>query len=230
MPAWKVSSTDLTNFPFLEELYAFGKPLILSSGMATMDEVEEAIAFVTPDARGNAEFAPVSLLHCVSAYPAPVEAANLRVLPVLSDKLGVPVGYSDHSMGIGTAIAAAALGAAIIEKHMTIDRTLYGPDHKASLEPAEFTAMVAAIRDAVAARGRPIKEPQPCEKEHRVSVRRSLHATRDLPLGHILERDDLIALRPADGIAPNDMPRILGCGLVRAVAAGTPLCEEDIER
>jgi N-acetylneuraminate synthase/N,N'-diacetyllegionaminate synthase len=217
VPAWKVSSTDLTNHPFLAELCAFRKPLILSSGMATLAEVEEAVAFVR-DAGGA-----IAVLHCVSAYPSPVAQSNLAVLPLLRERLRAPVGYSDHTLGIGAAVAASALGAAIVEKHLTLDRALPGPDHKASLDPEEFARMVAAIREAVAAVGRAVKEPQPCEREHRISVRRSLHAARDLDHGHLLGAGDVLALRPADGIDPRELPNLIGRRLVRPVRAGAPL-------
>jgi len=222
VPAWKVSSTDLTNFPFLEELSAFGKPLILSSGMATLAEVEEAVAFVRPRFGGGAS-GSVALLHCVSSYPAPVDQSNLAVLPLLRERLRAPVGYSDHTLGIGAAVAACALGAAIIEKHLTLDRRLSGPDHKASLDPKGFARMVAAIREAQASLGKAVKEPQPSEREHRISVRRSLHAAHDLDSGHPLGRDDVLALRPADGIDPRELPNLIGRRLIRPVSAGAPL-------
>ena len=229
VPAWKVSSTDLDNLPFLEILATTGKPLIISSGMATLEEVELTIAFVRnlviPAPRGP--FAPVTLLHCVSAYPAPPAEVNLRAIPMLNERLGVPVGYSDHTLGIGVAVAAAALGAAVIEKHLTLDCAMEGPDHKASLEPAEFAVMTAAIRDAAAALGKAVKEPQPSETEHRVSVRRGLYAAHDLPQGHVLQRGDVVALRPATELPPASAPAIVGQRLVRAVAAGRALCRAD---
>jgi N-acetylneuraminate synthase/N,N'-diacetyllegionaminate synthase len=226
VPAWKVSSTDLTNHPFLADLCAFGKPLILSSGMATLAEVEEAVAFVRA-CLGRGAAAGVALLHCVSAYPAPVEQSNLAVLALLRDRLDAPVGYSDHTLGIGTSVGACALGAAIIEKHLTLDRALPGPDHKASLDPLDFARMVGAIREAQAAVGQAVKEPQPSEREHRVSVRRSLHAAHDLDRGHRLGLGDVLALRPADGIDPRELPNLIGRRLSRTVRKGAPLRDAD---
>jgi sialic acid synthase SpsE len=228
VPAWKVSSTDLMNFPFLEDLCGTGKPLILSSGMATHDEVIEASQFVAARATGSDMFAPVSLLHCVSSYPAPMSQVNLKVIPALSEELNIPVGYSDHTLGIGAAIGAASLGASIIEKHLTLDRNLPGPDHQASLEPIEFGLMVKTIRDVELALGSSIKEPQECELEHRISVRRSLHAAKDLQAGESLTSEDLIALRPADGIEPNRLKDIIGRKLKHDISTGTPIKENDL--
>ncbi len=229
VPAWKVSSTDLTNWPFLAALCRLGKPLILSTGMATLDEVTDTAAFVAPRVRGGAGFAPLTVLHCVSAYPAPLEACNLRGLPVMAAALpDAAVGYSDHTLGIGAPVAAVALGARMIEKHLTLDKAMPGPDHKASADPAEFAAMVRAVREAAAALGRAVKEPQPCELQHRDTVRRSLHLTRSLAAGHVLGEDDLVALRPADGLAPNRLAQVLGRRLARAVAGGRPLTEGDL--
>jgi len=228
VPAWKVSSTDLTNFPFLKSLAAMGKPLILSSGMATLEETKQAVDFLRPLAKPAGGFPAVSMLHCVSAYPAPLDATNLAVLPVLAEELDVPIGFSDHSLGIGACVGAVALGACILEKHLTLDTALPGPDHKASLEPHELAALVTAARDARRAVGQAVKEPQSCESEHRKHVRRSLHAARDLAAGQTLGEDDLIALRPADGIDPRDYETVLGRTLTHAIAKGSALHPEDL--
>lgn len=229
VPAWKVSSTDLTNHPFLGLLADMGRPLILSSGMATLDEVCAATDFLRGRAKPAGRFAGLTMLHCVSAYPAPLEALNLRCLPMLAQALvDVPVGYSDHSLGIGAPVAAVALGAVMVEKHLTLDKAMAGPDHRASADPAELAAMIAAIRETEASLGAAVKEPQPCELEHRRSVRRSLHSVRDLPVGHRLAETDLIALRPADGIAPSRLNQVVGRTLVRDLAAGRPLLEQDL--
>ncbi len=229
VPAWKVSSTDLDNLPFLDVLAATGKPLIVSSGMATMEEVGDTIAFLRDRVRAmpGSLFAPVTLLHCVSAYPAPPEEVNLRAIPMLRERLGVPVGFSDHTLGIGIAVAAATLGATIIEKHLTLDRGMPGPDHKASLGPTEFAAMTAAIRQAAAALGEPVKGPQSSETEHRISVRRGLYAAYDLAQGHVLKRGDVVALRPASEFPPRALPDILGRRLVRGIAEGQPFSATD---
>jgi N,N'-diacetyllegionaminate synthase len=230
--AWKVSSTDLDNLPFLDVLAATGKPLIISSGMATQDEVEETIAYLHSliEQPAGGAFPPVTLLHCVSAYPAPIAEVNLRAIPMLRDRLGIPVGYSDHTLGIGASVGAAVLGATIIEKHLTLDCALPGPDHKASLEPKRFAEMTRAIREAVAALGEPVKKPQPSEIEHRVSVRRGLYAAYDLPTGHVLKRGDVIALRPATELPPRALPDVLGRRLERPVAGGKPFSRADFGR
>lgn len=229
VPAWKVSSTDLTNYPFLALLAELGRPLILSSGMATLDETVAATDFLRGRAKSAGRFNAITMLHCVSAYPAPLESLNLRCLPLLAQSLpGVAVGYSDHSLGIGAPVAAVALGAVMVEKHLTLDKTMPGPDHRASADPGEFSAMVAAIRQAERSLGQAVKAPQECELEHRRSVRRSLHAVRDLSAGHILTQDDLIALRPADGIEPSRLAQVLGRALAGPIMAGRPLHDRDL--
>ncbi len=228
VPAWKVSSTDLTNWPLLAHLCDHGRPLLLSTGMATLNEVVETVAYLKPMARGQDGFPPITVLHCVSAYPAPVDQCHISALPEIASATEVPVGYSDHTLGIGVAVAAAAFGATVIEKHLTLDVTMPGPDHRASLAPQAFAAMVTAVRDAAAAVGDPVKAPQPSEIEHRVSVRRGLYFAADLPAGHRLDADDLIALRPATGLPPSKRDTILGKALRRPVAAGTPVVEEDV--
>jgi sialic acid synthase SpsE len=158
LPVFKIPSGEITNLPFLEHLARKGRPIILSTGMSNLGEVEEAVGVLK-----NAGATSLTLLHCVTEYPAPYGEVNLRAMRTLRSAFGLPVGYSDHTPGIEIAVAAAALGADVIEKHFTLDRSLPGPDHAASLEPAELKDMVTAIRHVEVALGTGIKAPAPCE-------------------------------------------------------------------
>lgn len=221
--AVKVSSGDVTNLPFLACLARAGRPIVLSTGMATEDEIQRAVDTI----RANGA-PPLALLHCVSCYPTPAADVNLRAMDTMRRRFAVPVGWSDHTLGTAIAVAAAARGADIIEKHLTIDRTLPGPDHAASLEPGEFRAMVAAIREVALALGDGVKRPRPIEAPIAALVRRSLHWRCDLPAGHAIEADDFEALRPNDGVAPEHAGRIVGRRLARRAEAGAPVLESDL--
>ncbi|WP_416799347.1 N-acetylneuraminate synthase family protein [Ciceribacter azotifigens] len=223
VPAFKVPSPDCVSQSYLEHMGSKRRPVILSTGMCTLEEV--AFGVETLKSAGSDQ---IVLLHCTSCYPAPPEELNLRVIPALSEITGLPVGYSDHSDGIAVSIAAVALGACVIEKHMTVDRNLPGPDHKASLEVHEFAAMVSGIRNVERALGRPIKAPQPCELSSRQLGRRSVAVTRNLPAGHRLTADDLALLRPGTGLPPR-MERLLpGRILSRSIAENTLIALEDL--
>jgi len=218
----KIGSGEITNAPLLLHAARTGLPVILSTGMSTLEDVEAALGVLAfgygggAAAPGEAGFraafasaagraalrAKVSLLHCTSEYPAPVEDINLRAMDSLRDAFGLPTGLSDHSAGIAVAIAAAARGAAIIEKHFTLDRALPGPDHQASLEPEMLARMVAAIREAGAALGSPRKQPAPSEQATRVIARRSLVAARDMAKGEVFGAGDIAAKRPGGGVSP----------------------------
>lgn len=221
MPAIKVASGELTNGPALERIGAKAMPVYLSTGMATLDEVRQAL-----DAVRRAGATEVTVLHCTSLYPAPLETLNLRALASLQSELGVPVGYSDHSEGIHAAVAAVALGATVLEKHLTLDRSLPGPDHAASLEPDEMAEMIRAVRDVAAALGDGVKRPVPAEAEIARVARRSWHASRALPAGHRLAEGDAVPLRPEIGVSTNRP--IVGRALARDVAAGAAILEEDL--
>ncbi len=223
VPAFKVGSGDLTNHPFLAHLAGLGRPLIVSTGMATLDEVEDAAACIR--AHGDP---PVAWLHCVSAYPAPVAASNLRAVDGLRLAVGGPVGLSDHTPGTEVAIAAVARGAQVIEKHLTLDRSMSGPDHAASLEPGAFAQLVRQIRAVESALGDGIKRPQPCEGDTAAVARRSLVAARDLPAGHRLAPGDVVAKRPGHGIAPDRLAAVLGKALAKPLAADALLAWEDL--
>jgi N,N'-diacetyllegionaminate synthase len=202
---YKVPSGEITNLPFLKHLARKGRPLILSTGMSTLGEVEEAVNVLK--AAGASK---LTLLHCVTEYPAPYAEVNLRAMHTLKSAFGLPVGYSDHTPGIDIAIAAVALGAEVIEKHLTLDRSLPGPDHAASLEPSELQQMVVAIRHVEAALGTGIKAPAPCELPNLLVARKSVVAARLLPAGHQLRIGDLDIKRPGNGLAPKLLPELIG--------------------
>jgi len=214
VPMYKVPSGEITNLPFLQHLARKGRPLILSTGMSTLGEVEEAVHVLQ-----SAGASQLTLLHCVTEYPAPYAEVNLRAMQTLKSAFGLPVGYSDHTPGIDIAIAAVALGAEVIEKHFTLDRSLAGPDHAASLEPVELQQMVAAIRHVEAALGTGIKSQAPCELLNISVARKSVVAARALPAGHQLAIGDLDIKRPGNGLAPKLLPALIGrtlrAGLVK---------------
>jgi N,N'-diacetyllegionaminate synthase len=202
---FKVPSGEITNFPFLRHLAHMGRPLILSTGMSTIGEVEEAVHVLQTEGASQ-----LTLLHCVTEYPAPYEEVNLRAMQTLKSAFGLPVGYSDHTPGIEIAVAAAALGAEVIEKHFTLNRSLPGPDHAASLEPVELQQMVASIRHVEVALGTGIKSPAPCELPNISVARKSIVAARALPAGHPLEAGDLDIKRPGNGLAPKFLTALIG--------------------
>ncbi|MDA8094283.1 MAG: N-acetylneuraminate synthase [Betaproteobacteria bacterium] len=223
LPCIKISSGDITNAPFLLDIARTGKPIILSTGMSTLAEIEGALSalafgYLTPEeampsvdafvaaynsSAGQAALEKhVTLLHCTTEYPAPFEDVNLDAMNSMACAFGLPVGYSDHTTGISVPIAAAALGAKVIEKHFTLDRNLPGPDHKASLEPDELKMMVAGIREVEAALGSPLKKIAPSEIENRPAGRKSLVASRDIHKGELFTAENLALKRPGDGISP----------------------------
>jgi N-acetylneuraminate synthase len=217
----KISSGDVTNLPMLEVVGALGLPVILSTGMADLDEVAAAVA--TLRGAGATELA---LLQCVSNYPADPALTNLRAMDTLARTFGTPVGLSDHTIGIAVAIAAAARGAAYLEKHFTLDRALPGPDHQASLLPAELGQLVAAVRQVEAAMGDGIKRPAPSELPVRAVARKSLVAARDVPAGATLGASDVTILRPGTGLSPAALPRVLGRRTARPIPHHTPITED----
>ena len=223
----KLPSGEITNKRLLECAADTGLPLLMSSGMATLEEVTRAVQWIAARWEAGGLPAPgsgnLTLLHCTSAYPAPPESLNLRALTTLAHATGLPVGYSDHSQGLEAALAAVALGATVIEKHLTLDKALPGPDHRASADPAEFAAMVKGIRVVESMLGDGVKQPQPIEQNTRDVARRSLVVLRDLPRGHLLCDEDLALRRPGTGIAPDQWARIVGRRLERDVRAHTTL-------
>ncbi len=220
VPVLKTASGELTNLPFLAALADLDLPLMISTGMADLAEVDAAVAVTSAKV-------DIALFHCVSAYPAPPDECNLRAIPAMHERYGVPVGWSDHSLGSAVAIAAAALGARVFEKHVTLDATAPGPDHAASLEPDQLAAYVLAVRETVSALGDGVKRRTPSEQENAPLVRRSWHAARDLPAGTVLEVQDLVALRPESGISV--ARDVVGSRTARPVAAGQALGPDDLD-
>ena len=197
---FKIPSGEITNLPYLQHLGSYGKPIILSTGMAKLGEIEAALEVL--EASGTTR-EKVTVLHCNTEYPTPMEDVNLRAMSAIRDALGVEVGYSDHTLGIEVAVAAVALGATVIEKHFTLDRSLPGPDHRASLEPAELKAMVQAIRNIeLALSGDGLKRPSPSEKNNIPIIRKSLVANCAIRAGEIFTTQNLTAKRPGSGISP----------------------------
>ncbi|UCD38375.1 MAG: N-acetylneuraminate synthase [Fidelibacterota bacterium] len=221
LPAFKVGSGEVTNLPFLAHIARKGKPLILSTGMACLGEVEDAVRTIRQ--AGNEQFI---VLHCVSNYPAAPADANLRSMATMQAAFDVAVGYSDHTLGIEVALAAVALGACLIEKHFTLDRTLPGPDHKASLEPDELKALVQGIRTVEQALGHGRKEPAASEVETAAVARKSLVAARDLPAGTVLSEDMIVLKRPGTGLPPGMRPYLVGRSVRTPIKAGTLLTWE----
>jgi N,N'-diacetyllegionaminate synthase len=228
----KVPSGEITNHPFLRFLAAKDRPLILSTGMATLAEIEQAVELIRGErARlglSGALAEVLTVLHCTSNYPAAADDVNLRAMQTIALATGLPVGYSDHTRGIAVSTAAVALGATVIEKHFTLDTGLPGPDHQASLSPPELAELIAQIRVVERALGSPVKEPTAAELPIRSLVRRSVTTRRDLAAGAILGPDDVCLLRPGTGIEPRDLEAVRGRALRAAVPAGTTLHWEDL--
>lgn len=218
IPFYKIPSGEITNKPYLQHIAAKGKDIMLSTGMANLQEVKDAIEVLEAEGIDRNR---IIVLHCNTEYPTPMKDVNLLAMHHIANELGVKVGYSDHTMGIEVPTAAVALGAVVIEKHFTMDRKLPGPDHVASLEPAELKAMVSAIRNiefAIAGSG--VKEPSESELKNISIVRKSLHFKSDLNEGHIITINDLIVLRPATGISPMLVDEVVGKKLLASVNAG----------
>ncbi|MEM6377525.1 MAG: N-acetylneuraminate synthase [Bacteroidota bacterium] len=210
IPIFKIPSGELTNLPYLEKIGALNKNVILSTGMANLSEIEQAIDILLQAGMKRYE---IAVLHCNTEYPTPFEDVNLKAMQTIADAFKVAVGYSDHTLGIEVPIAAVALGASCIEKHFTLDRNMPGPDHKASLEPAELKAMIKAIRNIEIALGSGIKKPSTSETKNIAVARKSIHLNKHVPAGHILTKADLIMKRPGDGISPMLLNMVLGKAL-----------------
>lgn len=215
---FKIGSAEITNLPFLRLIARKGKPIILSTGMSTLEEVREALRVIY--AGGNKD---VTLLHCVTEYPAPPEQVNLRAMLTLKDAFKTSVGYSDHTLGSEIALAAVALGACVIEKHFTLSRGMPGPDHRASLEPKELKQLVSQIRNIQAAMGDGIKRPAPCEVPNIPVVRRSIFTAQDIPAGVTIREEMLECKRPGTGISPVHFDEVVGRKASRAFSAGEML-------
>ena len=207
---WKIPSGEITNLPYLIKIAKTGKPVIMSTGMAELNEVEEAVNVLKENGAGE-----ITLLHCTTEYPAPFESVNLRAMNTLREKFETEVGYSDHTVGFEAAVAAAVLGASVIEKHFTLNHNMEGPDHKASLEPEEFEVMVNNIRLIEKALGDGVKQPAEAEKKNIAIARKSIVAAKDIKKGEIFTEDNITVKRPGSGISPMKWFEVLGTEAVR---------------
>jgi N,N'-diacetyllegionaminate synthase len=223
----KIPSGEITNLPYLQAMGKTFPEIILSTGMANMQEIKHALQILLI---AGVKKENIIILHCNTEYPTPMQDVNLRAMNAIAKDLDIAIGYSDHTLGIEVPIAAVALGATVIEKHFTLDRNMEGPDHRASLEPGELKAMVAAIRNieqAIAGSG--IKEPSASELKNIAIARKSIHMSKQLPAGHVLSEEDLIMKRPGNGISPLQMARVIGKKLVKDMAADQMLLLTDLE-
>lgn len=222
VPALKVGSTDTNNLPYLSYIAQKRLPIILSTGMSSLVEVKESVD--TIKAAGNEQ---IIVLQCTTNYPTPYSEANLKAMLTLRDELGLLTGFSDHTLGIEVAIAAAALGAAVIEKHYTLDRNLPGPDHKASLEPAELKDLIAGVRHVEQALGTGVKSPLAVELEIAKIVRKSLVAKRFIPVAKKITDEDITFKRPGTGLAPKYYSQVVGQIAKKDIAADALIQEGD---
>ena len=222
---YKIPSGEIINYPYLKHIAAKNKPLIISTGMANLGEIEEAINII----RSVNSKAKISLLHCTTNYPTPYEEVNLKAMQTLAAAFKLPVGYSDHTLGIEVPVAAVAVGAKIIEKHFTLDKKLPGPDHKASLEPGELKEMVKAIRNIEMALSNGIKKPNKSEIEIMKVARRSLIATRDIRAGEIIKESDIAIKRPGTGIPPKFKEIVIGMKLKNNIRQDEPFRWENFK-
>lgn len=202
---WKIPSGEITNLPYLEMIAKTGKPIILSTGMSTMEDIDAGMNVLRKNGAGE-----ITLLHCTTQYPTPYVEVNLKAMDMLRQKFKCRVGYSDHTKGIEVPIAAVAQGASVIEKHFTLDQNMEGPDHKASLEPDELQEMVRAIRNIEQALGDGEKRPMPSEIANKVVARKSIIAARDIKKGEMLSEENLTTKRPGNGISPMRWYEVIG--------------------
>lgn len=207
---WKIPSGEITNYPYLVKIAQTHKPIVMSTGMCGLSEIDDAIDLLKQNGAGK-----ITLLHCNTQYPTPYGDVNLTAMETLRERYSVDVGYSDHTKGIEVPIAAVAMGATVIEKHFTLDRNMEGPDHKASLEPAELKAMVDSIRNIEKAIGNGNKEPTESEKPNIAVARKSIVAKRQIKKGEILTEENLTTKRPGNGISPMKWPQVIGTLAVR---------------
>ncbi len=226
-PFFKIPSGEVTNKPYLEHIARKGKPVVMSTGMADMQEINLAFKVLLDNGLSRKD---ITILHCNTEYPTPMQDVNLKAMLSMRDELGVRIGYSDHTLGIEIPIAAVAMGAALIEKHFTLDRNLPGPDHKASLEPDELKQMVSSIRNVeLALSGNGIKEPSRSEKPNIPIARKSIHLNVKLNAGTVLCRKHLVMKRPGTGISPMDIDEVLEKKLAVTLDADTMLLWENLK-
>ncbi|MBU0532279.1 N-acetylneuraminate synthase [Candidatus Micrarchaeota archaeon] len=221
---YKISSGDLNNYPFLSYVAKKGKPIILSTGMSTIDEISRAIQSIHNTGKND-----VILLQCTSSYPAPFDEINLRVMDTLRKKFSIPVGFSDHTVGIEVPLAAVALGASVIEKHFTLDRSMDGPDHKASIEPKELKLLIRSVRNVEAALGSSDKKPMLSEKDLRIIARKKIVAVKDIKKGEILSFESLSFKRSSIGLDPSSANSLIGKKSKRVIKKDAPILLEYVE-
>jgi N-acetylneuraminate synthase/N,N'-diacetyllegionaminate synthase len=224
VPLFKIGSAEVTNLPLLRHVASKGRPVVLSTGMATLGEVEHAVEALIASGAPD-----LVLLQCVSTYPADPADSNLRAMATLRAAFGVPVGFSDHTLGPETALAAVALGASVLEKHLTLDVELQGPDQRASLEPAAFAELVRGIRLVESALGDGRKRPMDAEMATKEVVRRRILAGHDLVAGTVLSENDVVLRRAGEGEPVDALELLLGRTLTRTIAAGEPVSRVDVQ-
>lgn len=217
---WKIPSGEITNFPYLRKIATFGEPIILSTGMSELNEIEEAIQVLIKYGVAKED---LTVLHCTTEYPTPFKDVNLKAMLQIGEKFGVKIGYSDHTKGIEVPIAAVALGATVIEKHFTLDKTMEGPDHKASLEPDELKAMVTSIRNIENALGSGHKHVSDSERKNIEIVRKSIVAACPIKAGELLTEDNLTVKRPGSGISPMKWNEVVGTFAVKDFEEEEPI-------
>ena len=220
IPFFKIPSGEITNLNYLRHVGSLNKPIVMSTGIATLDEVKAALNILFDCGIQRDD---ITVLHCNTEYPTPMCDVNLKAMTTIRDELGVSVGYSDHSVGIEVPIAAVALGATIIEKHFTLDRNLPGPDHIASLEPVELTSMVRAIRNIELALGDGVKAPRPSELKNIHMVRKSIVASRNIQAGDIFTEENITAKRPGYGLSPMQWDDVIGTESTRSYNIDEPI-------
>ena len=217
MKMWKIPSGEITNLPYLIKIAKLGKPIILSTGMSTLKEIESAVSILKSNGSGE-----ITILHCTTEYPTPFTDVNLHAMNTIRKELQHKVGYSDHTQGVEVSIAAVALGASVIEKHFTLDRNMIGPDHKASLEPNQLQLMIDAIRNVELALGNSNKIPAESERKNMSVARKSILAKKAIKKGELLTEDNLIVKRPGNGISPMKWFEVIGKTAIR------DFCEDEL--
>ena len=226
-PFFKIPSGEITNKPYLIHVAKFQKPIILSTGMSTIDEIKDAIAILNENGISNNN---IQVLHCNTAYPTPLEDVNLKAMLDIREKINSDIGYSDHTLGIEVSIAAVALGATVIEKHFTLSRDMEGPDHAASLEPHELNSLVAGIRNVEKAiQGDGIKKPSESELKNKTAARKSIYVKTTITKGALITKEDIDIKRPGDGINPMKIDNIIGKEAKKNITSGSKLKWEDLK-
>jgi len=226
MGLWKIPSGEITNLPYLEKIGSFNEEVIFSTGMSTLGEIETALEILINAGTSREN---ITILHCNTEYPTPMRDVNLKAMLTIKNSFGVKIGYSDHTLGIEVSSAAVALGAKVIEKHFTLDKSFPGPDHLASLEPPELNSLVQAIRNIENALGTGIKSPTLSESKNIKIARKSIHLAKAVDKGHILTIDDLSIKRPGNGISPLLINEILGCTVKCGLLEDSILNFKDLE-